>query len=51
MSPDRLSSGVKALILMKMDPDIKVYATRCGDNCSMFIKELSEIQDVTIFLH
>lgn len=51
MSPEHLSSGAKALILMRMDPAIKVYATRCGDNCSLFIKELSEMQDVNIFLH
>lgn len=51
MSPERLSSGVKALILMRMEPDIKIYATCCGDNCSKFIKELSEKQDVNILLH
>ena len=51
MSPERLSSGAKALILMKMCPQYVVYATRCGDNCAPFILELAEQQDVTILLH
>lgn len=51
MSPERLSSGTKALILMRCDPQYTVYATRCGDNCFPFIKELAEIQDVNIMLH
>lgn len=51
MSPERLSSGVKALILMKMCPQYVVYATRCGDNCAPFILELAGQQDVTILLH
>lgn len=51
MSPERLSSGVKALILMKMYPEYVVYATRCGDNCATFILELAKQQDVTIMLH
>ena len=51
ITPERLSSGVKALILMKMEPDLIVYATRCGDNCSPFIVELAEQQELTIMLH
>lgn len=51
MSPERLSSGAKALILMKMCPQYVVYATRCGDNCAPFILELAGQQDVTILLH
>lgn len=50
MSPERLSCGVKALILMRCVPKINVYATKCGDNCSPFILELAESQDVTITL-
>lgn len=48
MSPDRLSTGVKALILMRMLPDANIYATKCGDNCAPYIVELSKMQDVTI---
>ena len=33
MSPDRLSTGCKALILMLKTDEI-IYATRCGDNCA-----------------
>ena len=51
MAPDRLSSGAKALILMKMKPNRIVYATRCGDNCSPLIVELAEQQELTIMLH
>lgn len=51
MSPDKLSSGTKALILMKMCPEYVVYATRCGDNCALLIQELAKNQDVNIILH
>ena len=51
ISPTMLSSGTKALILMRMCPEFKVYATRCGDNCIPYILELSEKQDVQIVLH
>ncbi len=51
ISPERLSSGTKALILMKMASQFTVYATRCGDNCLPFILQLAEEQDVTILLH
>lgn len=51
ISPESLSSGSKALIMMKMVPERVVYATRCGDNCAPLILELAEEQDVTILLH
>ena len=50
MSPERLSGGVKALILMRCVPGANVYATKCGDNCAPYIIELSKMQDVTITL-
>lgn len=50
MSPERLSTGVKALILMRMLPGANIYATKCGDNCASYIIELSKMQDVTITL-
>ena len=34
IAPERLSSSVKALILMRMRPDRIIYATRCGDDCA-----------------
>lgn len=41
MPPQYLSSGSKALILMKMQPDLVVYATRCGNNCAPYLIELA----------
>lgn len=51
IAPERLSTGVKALILMRMRPDRIIYATRCGDNCAEWIVKLSLSQDVHIMLH
>ena len=49
--PAMLSGSAKALILMRMSPEFKVYATRCGDSCVPLILELAESQDVNIVLH
>lgn len=51
MSPDRLSQGCKALILLCINPLCNVYASRCGDNCAPIILELSKKTDVVITLH
>lgn len=51
MSPERLSSGCKAIILLLMNPSCNVYASRCGDNCAKYILELAEYTDVVITLH
>ena len=50
MSPDRLSSGCKALILMLVQ-DRPVYATRCGDNCIESIVDIAKTKDLYICLH
>ncbi len=50
IAPERLSTGVKALILMRVLPGANIYATKCGDNCAPYIIELSKEQDVTITL-
>lgn len=50
MSPDRLSTGCKAVILMLVQ-DRPVYATKCGDNCSPYILKIAEKKDITICLH
>lgn len=49
MSPERLSTGCKAVILMYMQ-DRPVYATKCGDNCSPYILKVAEKKDITICL-
>lgn len=51
ISPDRLSSGCKCLILLYENPLCNVYASRAGDNCSDYILELAEKTDVIITLH
>ena len=50
MSPERLSTGCKAVILMAMT-DMHIYATRCGDNCVPYILEVAKTKDVEITLH
>lgn len=51
MSPERLSSGCKSLILLTINPQCNVYASRCGDNCAGYILDLAENNDVIITLH
>lgn len=34
IAPERLSGGVKALIIMYKEPDLIVNASACGDNCA-----------------
>lgn len=51
MSPDRLSCGCKAVILLKVLDNPNVYASKCGDNCSCKILELAKVKDITITLH
>lgn len=51
ISPERLSTGCKATILMIMYDKYKVYATKCGDNCAPDILAIAETKDLTIVLH
>lgn len=50
MSPDRLSGGCKAVILMIVQDEAVVRATGCGDNCGSLIVEISKDKDVHIWL-
>ena len=50
MSPDRLSTGCKALILMLVQ-DRPVYATKCGDNCVPRILEIAKNKELYICIH
>lgn len=47
IAPERLSGGVKALIIMYKEPDLIVNASACGDNQEMEkrINPLTEIAD------
>lgn len=48
---EKLSSGVKTLLLLRFMPD-KVYnATNCGDNCAYWILKIAKMQDITINLY
>ena len=51
IAPERLSTGCKAIILMIMYPQYKIYATKCGDNCSPEILRVADIEDRTIVLN
>lgn len=47
---ERLSRGVKALMLMKFDSDHIFNASTCGDNCAPWILKIAEEKDLTIRL-
>ena len=40
ISPERLSGGVKALIIMYKEPALIVNASACGNNCAKWILEI-----------
>ena len=48
--PEKLSGGVKALIMMLKNPELILYASRCGDNCSKWIQHIGKLQDLHIVL-
>lgn len=47
---ERLSGGVKTLILMNNDDSHVFNASACGDNCAKWILKISENKDITIRL-
>lgn len=50
ISPERLSGGVKTLMLINNDPDHIFNASACGDNCAKWILKISNDKDITIRL-
>lgn len=50
IAPERLSGGVKALIIMYKEPDLIVNASSCGDNCARWILEIGKRQNITVRL-
>lgn len=50
ISPERLSGGVKALIIMYKEPALIVNASACGNNCAKRILEIGKRQDITVRL-
>ena len=47
---ERLSGGVKTLILIANDSDHIFNASACGDNCAQWLLKLGEKKDITIRL-
>ena len=48
---NKLSDSCKMLMLVKKLNDVNVYASRCGNDCSKYLVELSKEKDITITLH
>ena len=48
--PERLSGGVKTLLLMLNEPDRIFNASTCADNCAKWILEIAKQKDLTINL-
>ena len=48
--PERLSGGVKTLLLMLNEPDRIFNASTCSDNCAKWILEIAKQKDLTINL-
>ena len=50
--PERLSGGVKTLLLMAFDVSGNIFnATACCDKCAKWILQIAEKKDLTITLH
>ena len=47
---EKLSGGVKTLILMNNDSEHIFNASACGDNCAKWILEIGKSKDITIRL-
>ena len=43
--PERLSGGVKTLLLILNEPDRIFNASTCGDNCAKWIVEIGRIKE------
>lgn len=48
--PERLSGGVKTLILIDNEPEKVFYASACGDNCAKWLLKIAEEKDITVNL-
>lgn len=48
ISPDRLSSGVKTLIMLYKMPEMEQWASNCGDNCLPALAEIAKMQDIVV---
>ena len=48
--PERLSGGVKTLLLILNEPDRVFNASTCGDNCAKWLLEIGKQKGVTVNL-
>ena len=48
--PERLSGGVKTLIMILHDQEHVFNASACGDNCAKWLLKLGEDRDITVRL-
>ena len=49
--PERLSGGVKTLIMIYERPDMVFDATSCGQNCAYWLLEIGKKKDVCVNLN
>lgn len=49
--PERLSGGLKTLILIYKKPEMIFDATSCGPNCAKWLLEIGKKEDVTVTLN
>jgi hypothetical protein len=45
---ERLSGGVKVLIMLYKMPEMQQWGSSCGDNCMPLMAEISKLQDITV---
>ena len=48
--PERLSGGLKTLIMIYEKPELIFNATSCGQNCAPWLLEIGKKEDVTVNL-
>lgn len=48
---DKLSNGVKTLLLIKNMPNKIFNASNCGNNCAEWLLKIADEKDITINLH
>ncbi len=50
IAPERLSGGVKTLMLIKFMPEMIFNASTCGNNCAKWLLKIAEKEDRTVNL-
>ena len=50
IAPERLSGGVKTLMLVKFMPEMVFNASTCGNNCAKWLLKIAKHEDRTINL-